>query len=200
MAALKFLDTLLLLARGMILAMVAGCADGDRPELLRVSGTITYRGKPLAGARISFIPADTSSRPAMAVTDQKGRYQLTTYDSFDGAVAGKHAVAIALRAPYDGPKPAHAGKRFGRRVRRSRQAADSGKILLSRDLRVDGRCGRQGNECGRLRFEGLIRALLAGSLLVDRFEFRAELLPLAPRNGLVFVLAIALSAERDPGK
>lgn len=102
----------------------AGCGGKTGPRFYKITGTISYKGKPVSGASISFIPQDKSARPARGTTDEKGQYRLTTLDPGDGVVAGKHSVAIALRAPYDGPKPAHVGGAYDEELQ------DLGKPLI----------------------------------------------------------------------
>lgn len=62
-----------------------------------VSGTVTYQGKPLAGAVVSFIPEKAGDRSAGGTTDESGRYQLTTFESSDGAIVGKYRVTVTKR-------------------------------------------------------------------------------------------------------
>ncbi len=82
--------------------LAAGCGAGDgRPALARVSGTVTYNGKPLAGASIVFDPEQEGIRSALSVTDEQGRYTLWTYEPGDGAAVGNHRVAITLRGPAE---------------------------------------------------------------------------------------------------
>jgi hypothetical protein len=79
-----------------------GCGDGDGPTLAPVSGTVTYQGKPVEGAQVTF---STAGAPlASATTDNQGRFQLTTRSSGDGAAIGKHKVSVAKytkRDPHD---------------------------------------------------------------------------------------------------
>jgi mannose-6-phosphate isomerase-like protein (cupin superfamily) len=75
-----------------------GNEDGKR-ELAKVDGIVTLNGEPLAHARVVFSPA--TGRPATGVTDQQGRFQLTTFQQHDGAVLGRYRVAIAPLASED---------------------------------------------------------------------------------------------------
>jgi hypothetical protein len=58
-----------------------------------VKGTITHNGQPVVGADITFFNSE-ANRSAFGRTNDQGQYQLTTFSSNDGAVAGKHLVTI----------------------------------------------------------------------------------------------------------
>jgi hypothetical protein len=81
----------------MLLAVVlssgVGCRQSDRPATTPVRGTLTYRGQPVAGATVSFLGRN-SPRIASGETDEHGRFQLTTFDTNDGAVLGNHVVTV----------------------------------------------------------------------------------------------------------
>ena len=83
----------------IIATLLAGCDDG-RPERAPVSGIVTYQGKPVEGARVTFYCP--GARPASASTDADGRFTLWTYDPADGAVAGTHAVTVVKTKPVEG--------------------------------------------------------------------------------------------------
>lgn len=74
---------------------VIGCSEipDDRPPVFPVTGTVTYKGKPVADALVTFASAK-SPRSANATTNRDGKYSLTTFNSKDGAVAGEHLVVI----------------------------------------------------------------------------------------------------------
>ena len=77
------------------LLILAGCGGGDRPRLAKLSGLVTLEGVPVSGATISLVPVD-GGRVGSAVTDDAGRYTISTYpgDDNDGAIVGKHKVGI----------------------------------------------------------------------------------------------------------
>src|SRR5438128_1712989 len=97
-----------------LFAMGCGSNDG-RPPLARVSGTVTYKGKPLPGASLAFLPEQPGIRSAISVTDDQGRYKLWTYDAGDGAPVGSHQVTVALRGPPEKTAlhPSAKGKNLG---------------------------------------------------------------------------------------
>ena len=78
----------------LVLVGVVGCNDkpGTAPTL-KVTGTVTYNGEPVEGASVAFIPEN--GRPASGTTDASGKFTLSTFESGDGAVLGKHTVAIS---------------------------------------------------------------------------------------------------------
>jgi hypothetical protein len=82
----------LLLIAGLLL--LSGCGSRG-PDLAPVSGTVALDGKPVAGAAVTFVPVQ-GGRPASAVADEQGRFQLTTFQSEDGAIVGKHTGTVAL--------------------------------------------------------------------------------------------------------
>jgi len=67
------------------------------PSLAKVSGTITLDGTPLPGATIRLIPR-AGGRAAVGVTDDSGKYVLTTFQKGDGAAPGTYAVTISAAA------------------------------------------------------------------------------------------------------
>ena len=80
-----------------------GCSGGrdpNRPETHEVSGLVTRDGHAIAAATVTFHSLD-GSRSAVGITDDQGRYTLTTFVPDDGAVLGRYAVAIAQ---YDIPR------------------------------------------------------------------------------------------------
>jgi hypothetical protein len=73
-----------------------GCSKRrvNRPQTFPVKGVVTMGGEPLAGATVMFNPVASGGSGAIALTDDQGRYKLTTFDSGDGAVAGEYRVAF----------------------------------------------------------------------------------------------------------
>jgi hypothetical protein len=72
------------------LIFVTGC---DNPAPAKVSGTVKFDGKPLAGATVTFMPMD-ESRSSEGVTNANGEYKLRFSASMMGAVVGEHKVEI----------------------------------------------------------------------------------------------------------
>src|SRR5687768_13661966 len=85
-------------------AFSAGCGNSGL-RTTPVSGTVTYNGKPVARANVSFAPEDPSGRVATGVTDTSGRYTLGTLTADDGATVGKYKVTVIARGPDRPAKP-----------------------------------------------------------------------------------------------
>jgi hypothetical protein len=68
-----------------------GCGSGT-PRTYPVSGVVMMGGAPVAQAQVMFTPE--GGRAADGVTDETGRFTLSTYEAGDGAIAGTHRVAI----------------------------------------------------------------------------------------------------------
>jgi len=84
------------------LLALTGCSN--RPETAPVVGSVTLAGKPLEEGRIMFYPDE--GRPAVGAVEN-GRYELTTFDSGDGAVLGTHRVTVtATKVGADAQMPA----------------------------------------------------------------------------------------------
>jgi hypothetical protein len=78
------------------LAVIAsGCGDSGAPKVVPVKGTVVFRGKPLANARVTFY-AKGAPIPAVGDTNDAGEFELTTYAKGDGAVAGENKVTVSL--------------------------------------------------------------------------------------------------------
>ncbi len=77
----------------LTLVLLTGCSRSplDR-DVGRVSGIVTFEGKPLEGAQVLFQPSDF--RPSVGVTDKSGRYELQLTQNIMGAVVGDHQVRI----------------------------------------------------------------------------------------------------------
>lgn len=83
------------------LLIIAGCSSGeptgDIVETVPAGGLVTYQGKPLEYHQVTFFPTD--GRPAVGVSDLKGKFILGTNQQDDGAVAGSHRVSVTYVGP-----------------------------------------------------------------------------------------------------
>lgn len=80
----------------VILVLLSGCQSGEGPRLYEVTGTVTFHGKPLSGAMVSFLPlpGEAAPRGSNARTDSSGTYRLA-YNERYGALPGKYSVEIS---------------------------------------------------------------------------------------------------------
>jgi hypothetical protein len=77
--------------------LVAGCSRGTRvkrPPTYPVGGVVTFDGRPLAEATVSFNRVGGGDG-AVALTDTEGRYRLTTFVPNDGCLPGEYEVTIS---------------------------------------------------------------------------------------------------------
>ena len=72
------------------LASFAGC--DQQATVGRVSGIVRLDGKPLTTGAVRFVPA--AGRAASGKIQADGTFTLGTYGESDGALMGKHQVAI----------------------------------------------------------------------------------------------------------
>jgi hypothetical protein len=80
-----------------VLLFVSGCGDDDGlGQRYRVTGTVTFNGKPLEQGRINFQATTPEGRSA-AGDIQEGVYRLTTQTPGDGALPGKYRVSISAK-------------------------------------------------------------------------------------------------------
>jgi hypothetical protein len=88
-------------ALAALVALAMGC--GSKKNLVKVEGKVTLDDQPLAGATVSFIPADGNGVPANGRTGDDGSFQLTTFNSGDGARPGDYKVVIVADPPAAAP-------------------------------------------------------------------------------------------------
>ena len=80
--------------------VLAGCSGGDAAKhvaVFKVTGTVTFQGKPLAQAIVTFSPKE-GQPVAFGTTNDKGEFTLTTYTAGDGAAAGSYGVLVSKAA------------------------------------------------------------------------------------------------------
>lgn len=82
-----------------LLLLYCGCAGIEEFPLAATSGTVTCEGKPVAKAIVFFEPLPNASsavigKQGYALTDENGKFVVSTYAENDGAVIGKHKVRV----------------------------------------------------------------------------------------------------------
>ncbi len=81
-------------------AVVTGCGPGI-PETVETGGAVTWEGKPLAGAYVTFVGEE--GQTAVGQTDAEGKFKLTSHFSpkaeAQGVVARQYKVIISKMVP-----------------------------------------------------------------------------------------------------
>lgn len=80
---------------GVALAVIGCGGGGSDVKLVKAGGIVTFQGKPLGGATVTFVPV--SGPIAMGTADKDGKFSLFTGTS-SGVVVGKCAVSVAMYA------------------------------------------------------------------------------------------------------
>ena len=81
---------------------IVGCGKASNLSgLAPAQGVVNYKGDPVEGASITFIPdgATSEQRPAAATTDAGGRFVMMTLQPKDGAFPGQYKVLITKAVP-----------------------------------------------------------------------------------------------------
>ncbi len=68
-----------------------GCGGAGDVAAVPVSGTITYKGKPIAKGTLQLLP-EVGKGASGEIVD--GKFTLSTYGDRDGAIPGKHKVGV----------------------------------------------------------------------------------------------------------
>jgi len=83
----------------VLLPCLVGCSSDDpdaklgRPRRVPVTGVVTFKGRPIADADVTFTN-ETANTTGTGRTDSEGQFALTTFRDRDGAVPGAQKVAI----------------------------------------------------------------------------------------------------------
>jgi hypothetical protein len=106
-----FIATILVIA---LLAMT-GCSG---PRVVPVTGKVTYKGKPLSQATVTFIPMEVEGNlksVAVSLTDSEGQFTLQTRLGANdrmGTVPGTYRVAVSKFVPPHGMSEADYQKKL----------------------------------------------------------------------------------------
>ncbi|MGL6194781.1 MAG: carboxypeptidase-like regulatory domain-containing protein [Thermoguttaceae bacterium] len=76
------------------LISVLGCGSSGLKGLAKVEGTVHYNNEPLAGATVIFGTKTPEGRSATGITDENGKFKMTTLVSNDGVMPGEYVVSI----------------------------------------------------------------------------------------------------------
>lgn len=113
---------------GLLVAMATGCG-GNGLGLVDASGTVTYKGSPVAGASVTFVPSDGPT--ATGRTDADGEFELFTGD-LPGVVVGNAQISITAYPP---PDP-DAGKEFREISKDPEKLAETMREMMSLSVRA----------------------------------------------------------------
>ena len=91
---------------GLVFAFL-GCGGGS--ETVPVTGTVTYKGKPIGNINVMFVPADKTGSIAQGTSDGNGKFSLQTLDPNDGAKPGDYKVAFKYISEIVPDMPGFAG-------------------------------------------------------------------------------------------
>jgi hypothetical protein len=81
---------------GLLLFTAVGCGGPETEPPVPVSGKITFKGKPVDGAQVTFLSkAQTGGRSASGRTGADGTFKLTTFKTDDGALPGEYAITVS---------------------------------------------------------------------------------------------------------
>jgi hypothetical protein len=81
-----------------VCVFIAGCGDGI--NLGTVTGVVTKDGKPQPKLYVEFFPA-AGGRPAEAITDREGRFELVYTPQKKGTLVGSSNVRISIPGKMD---------------------------------------------------------------------------------------------------
>ncbi len=92
----------LALLLGPALLVVIGCSDDGIGKRYPVSGTVKYKGQPVAKARINFISKGAGVQGAYGTVENGTFSSLTTRNDGDGALPGEYVVTVDTREIDEG--------------------------------------------------------------------------------------------------
>ncbi|QDV68772.1 hypothetical protein Poly24_24850 [Rosistilla carotiformis] len=87
-------------AAALLTLVLVGCGGSNLPELGAVTGVVTYEGRPVPSAVVTFQPQE--GRPSVAMTDDQGQYELLFVKDAPGALLGDHKVTISNESAMEG--------------------------------------------------------------------------------------------------
>ncbi len=78
-----------------------GCNGDSGPKMAGVTGTVTFGGKPIAGATVTMHTDGVKAAPSLGFTDASGKFKMTT-GGRPGVPVGNAKVAISKAAVATG--------------------------------------------------------------------------------------------------
>jgi hypothetical protein len=121
----------------LFLAALGGCRNSGLPEVIPVTGSVTFQGKPLEGAAVTFFTNEgnlATGELAFGTTDAQGRFRLRSQagraEALDGAAAGEHRVTISKLIPPQGMTEAA----YQQKLDAEKEAGESGVYGAPREI------------------------------------------------------------------
>jgi len=75
-----------------LIGFSSGCG-ANALGTVKAGGQVTYKGEPLAGATVTFVP-QSGQRAASGISDASGQFLATTLVVGDGAMPGRYTVTV----------------------------------------------------------------------------------------------------------
>jgi len=80
------------------LAPLCGCGGAN---MAPVKGRVMFNGKPVKEAAVTFSPLGAkgqkeTGKPGTGFTDEEGKFELSTFRNYDGALVASHSVHVTL--------------------------------------------------------------------------------------------------------
>lgn len=85
----------------LLFPFLAGCSQGDRPQLGYVSGRVTMNGEPLGNIIVKMKPE--KGREAAVRADDNGNYNMEYLPGVKGTKVGPNTVTFEWPLGYEGP-------------------------------------------------------------------------------------------------
>ncbi len=76
------------------LAFIPLACGPSGPEMAKVSGKVTYKGKPVMKGTVTFVATNPTRHNAVGQLDPNGSYRLQTEQPGDGAEVGDYDVTV----------------------------------------------------------------------------------------------------------
>jgi hypothetical protein len=87
---------------GIALILIVGCGP-KRPSMAPVKGKVLLNGQPMIAGSVGTVPS--AGRGAHGDIKSDGTFELHTYSAGDGALLGKHKVAVVAYDASAGKTP-----------------------------------------------------------------------------------------------
>jgi len=107
-------------------ALLAGTGCGSKP--MGIKGKVTLDGAPLSGASVEFVPED-GGHSAVGITDNEGKFSLTTYKPGDGALRGEYRVVVKKTPRTALPQPDRSDKEAMKKIMYQEMMANQNRAL-----------------------------------------------------------------------